>query len=518
MFDLLIKKATIVDGSGKAPFKGDIAVYGGNIQEMGPIVEAEALKTIDAQGLHAAPGFIDLHSHSDMSLFNPEERKIKLSQGITSEVIGNCGISIAPTRPEIENDLKDFITGIFGGFFVDVGWAPYDEFLNAVGRSGCPIRIFGLVGHSTLRLNAMGFSSQTAGSTELKHMKRLLSESLDAGAVGLSSGLIYAPGAYADTKELIAVSSAMKHFNGTKFYASHLRGESHNILSSIDEALRIGREAGVPVHISHLKIAGKKNWHMKEALIKKLDAARQSGLDLTCDVYPYRRVSTTITSLLPAWVLEGGRREMTARLGNKDQRKRISDQIRFGVNGWQNTTLDSGWDNILISSLNSKEKIHMIGKSIHRTAHENAVDPLDFFLDLILSEKGAVTIVASLMDEENVSDFLTLPYAMVGSDGLPTAGNPHPRLYGAFPRVLKQFVREKKVLKIETAIHKMTGMTADRLRKNDIGLLTKGAKADIVLFDSETIADTATYENPRSYPKGISFVIIGGKIVLEQGQ
>jgi dihydroorotase/N-acyl-D-amino-acid deacylase len=347
----------------------------------------------------------------------------------------------------------------------------------------------------------------------MTRMKSLLSQSIDEGAAGLSTGLVYAPGYFADTRELVSLAKVVGRKGG--YYASHIRNEADRIIPAIEEVIRIGREAQIPVHISHLKIAGKNNWSLRENVVEKLASARSEGIDITCDVYPYYHSCTTILALLPPWSLDGGLASLLTRLKNPRQREIIIDGIKDGVPGWENMVKHSGLDNIVISSVQSGQQKAFEGKSIAEIATAKRKDPFHLLLDIVAAENGAVSIITESMNEDNMVHFLTLPFAMVGSDGSPNQGRPHPRLYGTFPRVIRRLVRELGVLPMESAVHKMSGMTARRLGLKDTGILRKGFKADAVLFDPLTFGDKATYDHPRRFPQGLLATIVNGEIVID---
>jgi dihydroorotase/N-acyl-D-amino-acid deacylase len=294
-----------------------------------------------------------------------------------------------------------------------------------------------------------------------------------------------------------------------------MRNEAEGILESIEEIIRIGKKARVPVHISHLKIAGGKNWHLTDTVIRRIEAARTAGVDITCDVYPYYCSSTTMLALLPPWSMEGGASALISRLKDSRQRDRIIGEIKDGINGWENMYHNAGWDKITVSTVKGEAQKHMEGKTIEHLAAEHDKDAFELVLDLIEFQEGMVSIVSESMNEENVTRFLEQPFSMVGSDGSPTEGRPHPRLYGTFPRIIRRLVRELGILTLEEAVYKMTGLTAHRLGLKDAGIVAPGQRANAVLFDPHTFADTATYENPRSYPQGLRAAIVNGVVVIE---
>jgi dihydroorotase/N-acyl-D-amino-acid deacylase len=410
----------------------------------------------------------------------------------------------------------DYCLGGPGRFGGAIDWQSYGQYMAKV-ESGRPVlNMAGLVGHGSLRVAAMGFADRPAAPAELETMAGLLDEALAAGAAGISTGLYYAPGLFATTDEVIALARVVARRGG--YYASHIRNEAEGLLEALDEALRIGRAAGVPVHISHLKAAGTRNWGKAEAAVAKLEAARREGLDVTCDVYPYHFSSTSLQAVIPPWALEGGPEALVARLVDPARRARIIGEIKDGLPGWENIYHNAGWEKIRISAVNSPANQGVQGKSVAQAAAESGADPFEWAMDLLVAEQGTVSIIAGSMHEANVARFLALPFAMIGSDGAPRGGKPHPRVYGTFPRVLRRFVRELKALTLEEAVRKMTAASAARLRLPDRGRVRVGCQADAVLFDPAAVSDVATFEDPCRYPVGIAAVVVAGRLVLEEGR
>jgi N-acyl-D-aspartate/D-glutamate deacylase len=518
MFDLLIKQATIINGTGTHDTPvADIGIRHGCIAAMDAAIQGEAKQVIDAQGLAAAPGFIDMHSHADVAVLEPFETEIKLRQGVTLEVLGNCGSSIAPfdtgSRDQVLQNLYSDIDVREKG----VTWTSVGQYAEQLKKNGLSINAMSLVGHATLRVAAMGMSDKAPDTSQMDRMKQLLAEAIDDGACGLSTGLIYAPGCYANTDEVLELAEVLHQKGG--FYASHMRNEAGLILDAVDEVIRIGKTADVPVQISHLKVAGSTNRPLVDSVISRIETARKEGLDITCDVYPYFCSSTTILALLPPWSLEGGAKSLLPRLNDPSTRKRIIHEIKNGLPGWENMYHNAGWDKITIAAIQGSERKHMQGRTLSSLARDGGCDPFEWILDLITAEKGRkITIISESMNETDVTRFLLLPFAMVGSDGLPGDGRPHPRLYGTFPRVIRRFVNELGVLTLPEAIHKMTGMPAQRLGLKDRGRLAIGCRADIVILDPGNVVDQATFDEPRQYPSGIGTVIVDGEVVIHGGE
>jgi len=513
MFDIIIRQADIVDGTGTSPWTGDVGIADDRIRALAPHLEASARRTIEARGLVLAPGFIDIHCHSDIALLENPAADIKLFQGVTTEVLGNCGMSLAPLTPESRDKLAGNTLVSAVPWQGPVDWLSFGDYAARLEGGGLSINVASLVGHGTLRMAAMGMADTAPDSGQMKAMQRLLAEALAQGACGLSSGLIYAPGCYADTAELVELARVMHTAGG--FYATHMRNEARYVLEAIEETLEIGRRAQVPVHISHLKVAGRDNWHLADRVVEKIESARRSGVDVTCDVYPYFCSSTTLLATLPPWCLEGGIPSLMSRLEDRQLRRRIIGQIQDGLPGWENMYHNAGWEKITIAAVGSRQRRHMEGRAIAALAGENGQDPFTFVLDLIAAEQGAVAIISESMNEAVMERFLTLPFARVGSDGDLGGSHPHPRLYGTFPRVIAHFVRDRGLLSLEEAVAKMSAMSAERLGLAEVGRIAEGQLADAVLFDPHTFRDRATYDDPCRYPEGLAAVIINGRLTID---
>lgn len=516
MYDLIIKQATIIDGTCNPGWIGDVGIENKKFTSVGPsLATSNAREIIDGNGLVLSPGFIDIHTHSDNYWLEDHFSEIKLQQGVTREVLGNCGISLAPMDPDARYvDFQDALSNLKKTNTARGNFS-FKDYRRLLEKKGLSNNLMGLIGHGTLRIAAMGFSDTIPNPEQMKKMKTMMDQAMDQGALGLSTGLIYAPGIFAKTTELIEISRVVAKKGG--FYASHIRNEAEEVLAAISEAIAIGEQAKIPVQISHLKITGNRNWGLVDQVIEKLTTARQAGIDLTCDVYPYFSSGTSLTALIPPWAIEGGVDNLIPRLHNSVQRKKIIHDIKYGISGWEDMYHNAGWEKITISQFNSPGKNDVEGRTISQIARDRKADPFELILDLIEQEGDEIKIISETMNEENVAAFLRLPFVMVSSDSSFSKGKPHPRLYGAFPRVIRRFVRELKVLTLEEAIHKMTGLPADRLNLTRAGLIKKGFEADAVLFDPKRISDQATYQSPDKFPLGITRVIVNGKTVINNG-
>ena len=512
-YDIIIKDGLVVDGTGQPCYKADVGVFGSKIVKIGRIRSASYNIIINAGGMVVAPGFIDIHSHDDLILFKDPYNKPKLMQGITTVVVGNCGISPAPVNKERLDILRSQL-GILGDG-IEYRWRSYGEYLDeleAIGGLGT--NIAGLVGHGTLRIYVMDMEAREPTQEELDEMKILLTKALEDGAYGMSTGLIYPPGVYSKTEELIELSRIVSKFGG--IYASHIRNEGVKVVEAIAEAIEIGRHAGVSVQISHHKSSGKNAYGKTRITLKMIEEARKEGLDISADAYPYTAGSTYLASLLPSWVHEGGEDNMKKILSDDKLRDKIRYEIIENMD-WIGLDLEDEWDKIILT--HSSKYVGYLGKSIKEICEEVDIDPFDLVFDIIFDDGYNASMIVFMMDEEDVDRVITHPEVMIGTDGLDTGiGIPHPRTYGTFPRVISEYVASRKVLTMEAAIRKMCGLPAEKLLFKEKGFLKEGYDADIVIMDAKKVKDMATYKDPRQYPKGIAYVIVNGVISVEDGE
>jgi N-acyl-D-amino-acid deacylase len=512
-FDLLIRGGTVFDGTGQPGEPADIGVRNGRIAEIDPPPDSDATTVIDAEGLAVAPGFIDIKTHSDFTLpINPKAES-KLRQGVTSEIIGHCGFSVAPCLPGKVELLRDYLSP-------SAPWLPFRETSFADYLDTFPATSLNpgmLVGHNTLRLMVMGMAQRAPTSDELEQMGALLEEALQAGALGLSSGLFTSPGAYAEREELIALGHILKRHNAA--YFTHLRDESNRVLDAVEEAIDFGAATGVHVQIVHFKCSGVDNWGKVSKALAMIDAARTRGVDIDCDAYPYTAGSNPLKNILPQWVQAGGVAAMLARLALPETRARIRDEIAaHGLNNWGRI---ENWDCVQISITPNLPQF--AGRTIAQLASERGQDPVDALCDYLIQDKGATRVLVTSISEDDVRTLLRSSTALVGSDGncvatygIVSQGMPHPRFYGTFPRVLGRYVHEENLIPLEAAIHKMTGATAKALKLADRGLLREGFRADIAIFDPADFKDQATYDKPHQYPTGANTtVIVNGTVVID---
>ena len=517
VFDLKIEGATVIDGTGSAGSRADVGVRDDQIVAVGDLSREHAGRSLNASGKVLAPGFIVMHSHSDWRLWENPRAESKIRQGVTTEVVGNCGFSPAPVSPEFLDDLRGFALHVPPS--MDFRWRTFGDYLSALDGGGLALNVAQLVGHGTLRIAAMGFARRAPTAAELATMRSLLAAAMDDGAFGLSTGLIYAPGSWSDTAEIVEVAHAAARGRG--FYASHMRGEGATLLQAVTETITVGREARMPVQISHLKAAGRPNWGKVADALALIDAARAEGLDVLADAYPYTASSTSLRTLLPDWALEGGVEAMLGRL--RDSGGRASLREALTTTRGESMALRVGWDNIMIVGTTNRRDAE--GRRLGEIAKARKIEPEDALFELLLDERGRVGVILFQMDEADLRRALAHPAVMVGSDGSslsPTgsaaANKPHPRNYGTFPRVLGEYAREQRTISLPQAIHKMTGLPARRLSLRDRGVIRVGARADLVVFDARRVSDVATYDDPHRYPVGVEQVLVNGRFVIKDGE
>jgi N-acyl-D-aspartate/D-glutamate deacylase len=504
MLDWRIRNARIVDGSGNPWFRGDVGIQAGRIVAVGNLGSARAVCELDAADRCLAPGFIDAHTHSDFSLPRFPRAESRISQGVTTEVGGNCGFSPFPVEPSRLDLLRDSSSFIATNLAWD--WRSAADFFRHLEGKPLSLNFIPLVAHGAVRVAVMGFDRRPPTADELGRMEALVAEAMEAGAAGISSGLAYAPGVFSEADELIALCRVVARYGG--IYATHMRDQEAGLLDSVEESLRVGREAGVPVQISHHKAMGEAYWGRVKDSLARVDEARRDGQDVTLDVYPYTAVSTTVTRFLPAWTLEGGVAALLDRLGAADVRAKILAEA----------SADGAvkWENVRIAALRKPAHARYEGMTLEGLGKDVGKPPLAAAVELILADGAPFPIIRFVMSEEDVRTVLRHPAVMIGSDGYaiaPALGSkPHPRSYGTFTRVLGEYVREKRVLTLEDAIRKMTSFPAARFGLSDRGMIRPGHMADLTLFDA------ATFEAPHQYSEGIAWVMVGGQIVWQDGR
>lgn len=509
-FDVLITNARIVDGTGGPSVAGSVGVRDGRIAAIGQ-VSGPAVRTIDAGGKVLAPGFIDPHSHSDYALLTDGNAESKIRQGVTTEVIGESG-SVAPQKPTAERTWSDF-----AGYFA------------AIEQSKIAVNLLSYVGLGQVREFVMGNDERAPMPDELARMTGLVADAMKQGAYGVSTGLIYSPNAYAKVDELIALSKPAAAAGG--IYASHLRYDGEKLRDGIQEAIAIGEGAHIPVHVFHLKVTGRSNFGRMKEVIGLVEAAQKRGVEISADQYPYVASSTGLSQTIPPWAHEGGGAKLAERLKDPELRARIRKEMDDPHPTWENRLISAGsWHNVQIASVPARTGLESgykryEGRRVDEAAKEAGKDPYDFVFDMLIANRGSVSCVWFIIDEDDLTLAMKQPWVSVGSDGSALAtsgplrnGVPHPRNFGTFPRVLGKYVREEHVLSLEAAVHKMTGLTASQMHIADRGLIKDGMAADLVVFDPDTIADRATFTDPFQYPVGVSTVLVNGRIVLDNGR
>ena len=517
MLDILIKNGMVVDGMGRPSFKADVGIAAGRIAVVAEGVEQEAKRTIQAQGLHLAPGFIDPHTHSDLTLLVDPRAESKIRQGVTTEVIGNCGFSPAPLWGVAVEEVRAEAE-LLG---IDTTWASTAEYLERLRHPATAENEVPLVGHNTVRGSVLGYDDVQPEPAKQAEMERLVAEAMEQGARGLSTGLFYPPGFYARTGEVIGLARVAARYGGV--YASHIRSESDCLFEAVAEAIEIGEQAEIKVEVAHLKLAGYRNWDKVDQLIIMLEDAQARGVRLGCDQYPYHASSTWLAAMLPYWAQAGGAKAVAERLSAPDVRTQLRKDWEENRIEWEGRGGMCDWTDILVSRCDTRPEV--LGKSIAEIAAAEGKDSLEAAFDLIVVSEGQADCVWFDQSEKNVQTLMRHPMVVVSSDGSSMSPHgvlgqrrPHPRSYGTFPRVLGRYVREEKVLSLEEAVKKMTSVTADRFGLTDRGVICEGAWADLVLFDAQTVVDRATFTDPHQYPAGIPYVIVNGVVVIDQGQ
>ena len=517
-YDLFIKNANIIDGSGSAAYNADIAIKDGKIAEIGKNLSGSSKSLIDAKGLTVSPGFVDMLSWACGPILYDGNVESVVQQGITTAIFGE-GWSMGPVNDSVRAEMMDW----WPEYEIQYNWETLADYLKYVEEKGTSVNIGSYVGATTIRMFEIGFKDRKATEEELQRMKELVRREMEAGAFGLASSLVYTPAFYADTHELTELAKVAAEYGGV--YASHLRSESSDFFSAIDEFIEICTNAGISGEIYHLKAAGKENWDKLDKAIKKIENVRKEGLNITADIYPYTAGATGLSAMIPPWAKEGGSDALVERLKNPAIRMKIKLQIQTSFTGWENFYwMAGGGENIMVSYLSEKNK-NLQGKTIADIAKIRNKDEVDTILDLLIEESGGGGGIYFIMPEKNVIKKMQLPWVTFCTDedaykpvGLMSKRNPHPRSYGTFPRILGKYVRDENVISLEEAIKKMTHLPASKLGLKNRGLIKKGYAADINIFDPENIIDKATYTEPHQFPEGISFVIVNGMIVVNNGK
>ncbi len=518
-FDLVIHNGHIVDGTGSPWYSGDIGIRDGRIAAIGALSSAQAKRSIDAKGMVVAPGFIDMLGQSEMSILVSPHLPSKIFQGITTEITGE-GNSVAPLNPSLKSADK---TG-YDHYGVNPDWSTFRQYFARIEKQGMGINLASYVGATQVRRVVLGDVNRAPSSAELDRMRGLVRDAMQDGAVGLSTALQYAPAPYATTEELIALASEAAKFGG--IYATHMRSEGDAVIPALDEAFRIGREAHIPVEIWHLKAAGKPNWGRMPEIVRHIEEARKSGVDVSADTYAYTAWFNTFSAFIPPWAHDGGDAKLIARLKDPATRARIRKDMMTPSNEWDNEWQEvPGPEGILVCVVQNPELHPLQGKTIAEIAKMWGEDPLDTIFDLLIKDDAFTNVAVFGMSEDDVALALEQPWVSVDNDSQGTSPegilgreHPHPRAYGTFPRILRKYVREEHKLRLEEAIRKFSALPAQRMRLTDRGVLKQGMWADIVVFDPNTIHERATFEDPNQLSEGMEYVLVNGTPVIDGGK
>lgn len=517
MFTVLIRNGKVLDGSGNPWYPGDVGVCGDTIKAVGNLKGERADLEIDAAGLVVAPGFIDIHTHSDAPLLVEGHAHSHIRQGVTTNVIGNCGTSLAPITPVSRDYYERMRLGEFADLKMD--WSTLGEYLSKLEKQGTSVNVVPLVGHGTVRAGVMGFEDRPPTESELSEMKNLVAKAMEDGAFGLSSGLIYVPGSYGSTDEVVELAKVAAQYGGS--YNTHIRGENDTLLEAVAEAIEVGRRAKIPVEIAHFKAMGRHMWGKSIDSLRMVDEARKEGIDVTCDQYPYNASATGLGAFMPSWMHVGGVDALLKRLQDPVARAKAKEDILNGTPGWVSLHKGVGWENTMITSCPKHE---LEGLTISEIAKQRGKDDFETAFDILLECSGRVSVVYFTIGDEDIERIMKHPAVMIGSDSSAVAaegplakGKPHPRSFGTFVRVLGHYSRDLGTITLQEAVRKMTSMPAQKMRLWDRGLLRPGMKADIVVFNPDTVADRATYKDPFQYPTGIEYVFVNGRLTVKQG-
>lgn len=516
MLDIIIRQGEIVDGSGSERFVGDIGIRHQKIVEIAPHIQANTNKEIDATGKVVSPGFIDVHTHDDLVLFDDPYNLPKLLQGVTTVIVGNCGFGACPSNDTTIGLLTNYARPILGENIEKNVFSSFGAYAKALDETPKAQNIAAFIAHGPLYINEKGFQSTSFTPEEMKNAKKQVENAMEHGALGMSVGYMYVPGYYATHEDMTPLCQIVADHNGR--LVVHMRSESELIEESIEEVLALGNATDVAMHISHFKNTGKQFQGRMKDFTKQMQQHIENGTDITYDMYPYSMGSTTMAILFPTELLDDGVLSFLTYIKDEAQRQQVKESLKVMWPEADNLALLTGWEGIYIASLQSKENTPLIGKTVADIAKERKVSPEEACLQLFSEEEGEVTVLLNHILEKDMLDTITSPPCMVASDGIPGGKSPHPRLYGTFPSFLREFVRERKLLTLEEAIPKMTAFPAKRFGLGKRGLLKKNYTADIVIFDEAVVTDAATYTQPRQYPKGIDYVIVSGTVVANHGE
>ncbi len=506
MLDLIIRRGRIIDGAGNPGYPADVGLQGERIASIGSIESSQASRVIDATGLVVCPGFIDMHTHSDVMILANPRHEVKVMQGVTTDLIGLDGLSYAPLSPDNLRMMRSYLAGLNGNPNISWAWNTVAEFLADFNQK-VAINVAYLVPHNALRLETMGFVDRTASAGEMAEMQALMAQGMREGAVGFSTALDYFPCRYSNEEELVKICETVAEHDGVSVW--HVRKNDLGLIESIKEVLRIAEKTGVKTHFSHFSVSYPTTQGTSTEMLALIDEARAKGADITFDSYPYIAQSTLLLSFLPRWVHEGGPEAILERLSQAETKDKISAEIK---------ALNVPWDKVVLTCVPSKKNSIYVGKTIHEAAGMAGKEVAEFACDLMREEELAVGHLSLLGNEEDTQRIMKHPCHMAGSDGIIVGDKPNPRAWGTFPRFIARYSRELGVLSLEEIIRHLPSAPAQRLGLSDRGLVKEGLVADLVIFNPETIADKATFEEPKQYPVGIDYVMVNGAVVVDKGK
>ncbi|WP_353096870.1 D-aminoacylase [Tissierella praeacuta] len=516
MYDLLIKNGIIIDGTGEKRYQADIGIEGGKIVYIGNDYDQTAKEIIEAEGFLITPGFIDCHSHSDVALLVETRARNKLLQGITTEITGNCGDSVLTSTDGFFEEIKPYIYDEQYQALLNIPWNAKDV-IHYIEQSSLGTNIAFLAGHGTIRENVMGNGNRPPSNVEMEQMKSLVREAMEAGALGMSTGLLYPPGVYAKEDELVELSKVVGEYNG--FYASHIRDEGNYVINSVQEAISIGQKAQLPILISHHKIAGRQNWGKSEETLKLIEEANQSGIKVRLDQYPYIASCTGLSSTLPPKYEADGLDSLMKRLKDQAIRQEIKQLIIKNDGDFENMIVSNGFEGILIVVAPKTKEV--CGKTIAQIAAETNQDPYEVIFDLLVENNGNVTAVYFEMDDIDIERIMAYHYTMGGSDGgsmIDEMPVEHPRVTGTFIRIISDYIRSRKIVPLEEGIRKLTSMPAEFAGFKTKGIIKVGYDADLVILDYENLKDHADFTNPGTPNQGVKYVLVNGRIAVKNDQ
>lgn len=517
-FDVLIKGGMVYDGTGQTPRRADVGIRGDRIVAIGDLQRAGAKSVIDATGLAVTPGFINMLSHSEVSLIADGHSMGELKQGVTTQIFGES--SMGPLTDEMKKRRVDQQ----GDIKYDIAWTTLAEYLAYLEKRGVSQNFASFIGAATVREYVIGLEDKPPTPEQLDKMRELVRQEMEAGALGVTTALIYPPATFARTDELIELSKVAAKYNGK--YIAHIRSEANQLTEAVEETIRISRQAGLPAEIYHLKASGQENWPKLDRVIAMIEEARRQGLKITADMYTYTAGATGLNACMPPWVYDGGAEAAYKRLQDPETRKKIADTMRVPSSDWENLYILAGSpDRILLVGFKSDALKPLTGKTLAEVARMRGKDPIETIMDLVLEDRSRIGTVYFMMDEQNVEKQIRQPWVSFGSDAASMAlegvflkSSTHPRAYGNFARLLGKYVREEKVISLAEAVHRLSGLPATNLALDHRGFIKQGMFADVVVFDPQTIADRATFEQPHQYSVGVKHVFVNGVQVLKDGE